>query len=508
MSPTQKFPLQLARFDRGARLLFAFVLVFLLVDIVQLVYRYTLPTDGWLVHSNDGNALIWVYDVNLIGAPSGLLPGDIIQAVDSQPVQIAKFLDFVAPPTDWQVGKKVVILVERGDKAVAIPVTVLHWTPWVVWHWNTGDPVQVVNILGSLLTLFVAWLIFLRRPELPSARILLIAGSAGCAPSISAMLPDGLSVLFNRTAFLLSNFFGYVTWVALLAPAILAFTLSFPQPKRVIQRLPWLGLIPFAIGLAELVCFYTLNMRTLNLIGNYVPAILFVVSIFSLVHSGFTQRDPTSRAQLRWVIWGFGVGLALALLSFSTSDPNDPFGVIINTISSLGGVVIGISLGIAVLRYHLFEIDVIIRKTLVYALLTGLLALVYFGSVILLDNLAGAFSGQQHSPVVLVVSTLAIAALFNPLRRGIQVTIDRRFFRRKYDAEQALDSFSLSVRDEVDLDAMTHALLEVVGNTLQPELLGLWLSSTKPDHDRLPESAAENKKTHFLRDENEEGRTG
>ncbi len=201
------------------------------------------------------------------------------------------------------------------------------------------------------------------------------------------------------------------------------------------------------------------------------------------------------------------VGLGLILFSPSQYNPNDPISVITSIISSLGGVVIGVSLGIAVLRYHLFEIDVIIRKTLVYALLTGLLALVYFGSVILLDNLAGALSGQQHSPLVLVISTLAIAALFNPLRRGIQITIDRRFYRGKYNAEQALESFSLSVRDEVDLDAMTYALLEVVRNTLQPELLGLWLSPTKPDHGRLPEPAGENKKTQFSKDENKEGRT-
>ncbi len=281
----------MARFDRGARLLFAFVLVFLLIDLAQLLYRYTLPTDGWSGQDSGTSALVWVYNANLVGAPSGLLSGDVVQLVDGRPVAITRFLDFMAPPAGWQVGKTVVISVQRGRETVDISVPVAHWTPWAVWHWNTGDPVQVVNILGSLLILFAAWLIFLRRPDLLSSRILLIAGSSSSAGTLSAMLPDGLSTLFNPAAFLLSFFFGYVTWIALLIPAILAFTLSFPQPKRVVQRHPWLGLIPFALGLTELVGFYTLYVNILNPIVIYSPVILFVVSILSLVHSGFTQRD-------------------------------------------------------------------------------------------------------------------------------------------------------------------------------------------------------------------------
>jgi hypothetical protein len=133
-----------------------------------------------------------------------------------------------------------------------------------------------------------------------------------------------------------------------------------------------------------------------------------------------------------------------------------------------------IVIGIAVFKYRLYDIDIIIRKTLVYGVLTILLALIYFGSVLLIQGLVTAVGGQQ-SPIVIVFSTLLIAALFSPLRRRIQAFIDQRFFRRKYDAEQTLAQFAASVRDEVDLDDLTAELLRVVQETMEPEHVSIHL---------------------------------
>ena len=145
----------------------------------------------------------------------------------------------------------------------------------------------------------------------------------------------------------------------------------------------------------------------------------------------------------------------------------------------LSFVAIPITVGFAILKYRLYDIDLIINRTLVYGALTGTLALVYVGSVVSLQYAFHALTGQEEQPqLAIVVSTLVIAALFNPLRRRIQCFIDRRFYRKKYDARKTLEAFSARLRDETDLDALKNELVGVVTETMQPAHVSLWL---RPD---------------------------
>jgi hypothetical protein len=154
---------------------------------------------------------------------------------------------------------------------------------------------------------------------------------------------------------------------------------------------------------------------------------------------------------------------------------------------SIGGVPIAV--GFAVLRYRLYNIDLLINRTLVYSLLTAMLAAVYFGGVATTQAIFRAFTGQEQQPqLAVVVSTLVIAALFNPLRRRIQSFIDRRFYRRKYDARKTMETFSAKLRDETDLGALSDDLTSVVRETMQPAHVSLWLRpDTAPNHERLTE---------------------
>ena len=180
--------------------------------------------------------------------------------------------------------------------------------------------------------------------------------------------------------------------------------------------------------------------------------------------------NPAEQKQTRWVLFGMGAMaiFILSLLAYTAilgdatigtpADPDFFRRFVFLSVLNLTFEFIYLSIGMAILRSKLFDIDVIIRKTLVYGALTALLALVYFGGVVLLQRLFGSLTGPvlgEQSPLAVVVSTLAIAALFTPLRRRIQDTIDRRFFRKKYDSQRVLAQFAVTARDETDLDALT-----------------------------------------------------
>ena len=157
-------------------------------------------------------------------------------------------------------------------------------------------------------------------------------------------------------------------------------------------------------------------------------------------------------------------------------------GYLLVGIGGLGGP---IAIGIAILRYSLYEIDTLINRTLVYGSLTAMLVALYFGGIVLLQRFFVLLTGEK-STLAVVASTLLIAALFNPLRRRIQSFIDRRFYRKKYDARKTLETFSTKLRDETDLNALSDDLVGVVRETMQPAHVSLWLRPEKvPKKERV-----------------------
>ncbi len=225
----------------------------------------------------------------------------------------------------------------------------------------------------------------------------------------------------------------------------------------------------------------------------YVPLVLvaFASAVLAQVYRYVRVSNLVQRAQAKWVllaialIAGFeivGQGLVLALFLALRAETTTglAYGLFVSA-ASLLFLLLPLALTIAILRYRLWDIDVLIRRTLIYSLLTGLLALAYFGSIVVLENLLRPFTGQVHASgqFVIVVSTLAIAALSVPLRSRVQAFIDRRFYRQKYDAARILAQFALSARDEVDLEALTQRLTGVVQDAMQPASVGLWLADTQ-----------------------------
>jgi len=186
----------------------------------------------------------------------------------------------------------------------------------------------------------------------------------------------------------------------------------------------------------------------------------------------FRHARAEQRQQLKWFAYAVGLLVGVILLSgpLLPGWANDLSGIVI--VVAVWGIAAAI--GIAVLRYRLYDIDQIINRTLVYGLLTALLGGVYAGTVLVLGQVFGGIGAQLPSWAV-AGTTLAVAALFQPARRRIQAVVDRRFNRRKYDAAKTVEAFSARLRDEVDLDALTAELLVVVDQTIQPTRALLWL---------------------------------
>jgi hypothetical protein len=223
-------------------------------------------------------------------------------------------------------------------------------------------------------------------------------------------------------------------------------------------------------------------------IGNATAGLLFATLLAAQVYRYQRVSTPAERLQTKWVVLGGGLGQAgaAALIgwgAFGGYSPTAPWWPLvfrnIAWVIQLFGTLFPISIGIALLRSRLFDVDHLINRVLVYGSLTGVLALLYLGGVIVLQGLVGGLTGQTQ-PLIVVITTLAIAALFQPLRRALQRGIDRRFYRRKYDAARTLAAFGTTLRSEVDLNVLGERLVAVVDQTMQPAHVSLWLRQPEP----------------------------
>ena len=224
--------------------------------------------------------------------------------------------------------------------------------------------------------------------------------------------------------------------------------------------------------------------------GYILAAASMVASAVSLIVR-MRRAGRVERQQIKWLAYGGAVVVGTVFVSGVISIWSGDLAIAVIGFGLLG---VPIFTGVAIARYRLYDIDIVINRTLVYGFLTALLVVVYFGSILLLAGLGSlvfqvpfrALTGQK-STLAVVASTLAIAALFNPLRRRIQAFVDRRFYRRKYDAAKTLEAFNSRLRNETDLDALSNDLVGVASATMQPAHLSLWL---RPDPEPKARSAA------------------
>jgi hypothetical protein len=225
----------------------------------------------------------------------------------------------------------------------------------------------------------------------------------------------------------------------------------------------------------------------------YIVLPLFLVCILASVVSlvlRYRRSGGEERQQIKWIAFAASVVGLLYLIAVVASAmfpsgaswfaPGSPLWLdLLSYAALLSFTTIPIAVGFAVLKYRLYNIDRIINRTLVYGSLTAILVAHYFGSIVWLQWVFVELTGQR-STLAVVASTLLIAALFNPFHRWVQAFVDRRFYRRKYDAAKTLEAFSAKLRDETDLDALSDDLVGVVRETMQPAHVSLWLRPDLP----------------------------
>ena len=329
----------------------------------------------------------------------------------------------------------------------------------------------------SLTFLACGWLILLRKSQdwfgLYLALLLLAwAHGVGVFVDMPPIAP------WFRT---LDSYLGWFLW-----PGLFLLLYFFPSGHVTPRWGRWFVLV-FGLFAAYGLAVTLLGLQLFSFIyfSPFLFAILLVggyAQIYRYRHAG-----PLERQQVKWVMLALVVlaGSFILITVFQNftglGDPRQNglasaliYQMIFSAIGNLTFMAVPVSIVVAILRYRLWDIDVIIRKTLVYGALTVTLAAVYFGLVTLLQALFATIS-NQNSTISIVISTLAIAVLVTPLRSRIQRDIDRRFFRKKYDAQKTLESFAGSVRDEVELEDLTGRLLAVVEETMQPVVVSLWL---------------------------------
>jgi hypothetical protein len=362
-----------------------------------------------------------------------------------------------------------------------------------------GNPILLpflfrwLSALTGTFTVVVAIFIIHRVPDNINGQLLLLwgVGTAGWSLRTDFGAPGANGLI----QMVFGSYFLCIAFPA-LDGLIFHFPTGQPYPPRPANLTWWLLLASAAVGILAFLGnpgseHGFSNPLFIPALTPFIPVMTFLIGIvlpaLALISLVLRYRagGPFERMQIRWLLWLAGMGVLISIvltILAPTSNNSDPAMSVAAMTANVVGYIFwqafpAAAIGIALLRYRLWDIDVIIRRTLLYTILTATFGLLYFGSVVLLRQVLGGLTGESN--VAIVLSTLLIAALFEPVRQRVQTFIDQRFYRQKYDSVRALEEFSATARREVELENLITQLVGVVHKTVQPEQVSVWIRSAK-----------------------------
>ena len=346
---------------------------------------------------------------------------------------------------------------------------------------ESADLVSTV-MFGAVVAAFslVGALLIRRVPENRIGALLLATGTAQTA-SVAVLAYAGLggSAVPPWPGAAIAATFGDAAYIAPWVIALIGVPLVFPDGRLPSRRFRWVVWVTGA-GMVSLLLGAPASMIPgLAGLGLVVSVLALVASVFGIAGAAaavwvrFRRGDPVQRQQVKWLLAVAGVA-AIAFpsaLAFGSSESS--LALAFWLVAFLAYLALPVTIGIAILRYHLYEIDRVISRTIGYAVVTVTLAATFAGAILLFQAVLAPLTGGNT--VAVAASTLVVAALFQPLRRRVQTVVDRRFNRARYDAERTVAAFAAQLRDEVDLESLRADVLETVARTVAPATVALWL---------------------------------
>jgi hypothetical protein len=427
----------------------------------------------------------------LIEMSNGLRRGDLVVAVDGRSMEFwarALFERGIARPM-WTGSTLPTYTVLRDGQRIdlVVPPTPYPLGAILAKNWST--------ILLVIFSQIIITLVFLVKPYDRAPQVLFLwvwSFSHTYVWSMGLTVPD----IVNGVGYWLHQLGETGMWLIFWS-ALLEFAMVLMREHPLFRQYRW---VRPAIYLSAFVMYFgylailrfvspnPLHWVGRTIIGNWLVALVMqLATIYFIIREYRAVREPAARRKVRWLVFAFFLSGSVGLIFWFI--PGIVLGQPFIDAHALGLALMPfpVIVAIAVLRDQLFDIDVIIRRTLIYSTLTAVLALFYFATVVLSQQIFRWLTGAGDD-LAIIVSTLTIAALFNPMRYRVQNIIDQRFYRRKYNAQQVLAQFAATVRDEVELEKLAGELLRVVDETMQPTHVSLWLRKTDDRRRRTEEN--------------------